>query len=332
MIFSREKLQLKFDKILERTRNTPLMTILFATSTSLMLYQNCSPAAQSTATTSKSATYSSTIGGFSGTGNGAGAGGSGGSGGTAGGAVAVPGGSGGTGGTGSGGSGGGGAGTGGGAIPFDPTGGGSGGGGTGSGGGGTGVNPGGSTGGGSNSLLWQYQPEDRTAEEGEMLTLSSYATKGIDMVTYQWYKDGVALTGQTGYMYRAYLVPVSAAGQYYVIAKSGSESIRSIGVTVKIKAARNPCPVGGWGPYPGQNNPNEYWHESTIGKANAPYAITKELADGYTIRLYYGLYQNGNFNSGLPQDCMAATAQFQCRNSKLVMVDNFICTQYRDAP
>lgn len=164
-----------------------------------------------------------------------------------------------------------------------------------------------------------------------MLTLASYATKGVDLVTYQWYKNGQALAGQTGYMYRAFLVPMSAAGSYYVVAKAGTETITSITVTVKIKAARNSCPAGGWGPYPGQNNPNEYWHESMIGKANAPYAVTKELPDAYTVRLYYSLYNNGTYYSGLPADCIAATATFQCRNGKLVSMDGVQCTQFRES-
>lgn len=323
-MMGREKLRLKFHKVfhkafhkvIERSRNTPLMTILFATSTSLMLYQNCSPTAQSTSGTAKSATYSSTIGGFSGTTGTSGTSGTAGSGstGTGGGAILVPGGSGGNGGT---------AGTGAGSGTIPVGSGGTGGSGTGS-GGGNGVIPGGSTGGASNTLLWQYQPEDRTVEEGEMLTLSSYATKGIDTVTYQWYRAGSPITGQTGYIYRAILVPMSAAGQYYVVAKSGAESIQSSVTMVKVKAARNACPAGSWGPYPGQNNPNEYWHESQIGKMNAPYSIPSELADAYTIRLNYT-----GFNALFP-DCLSATASFQCRNGKLVMVDNVVCTRQRE--
>lgn len=263
---------------------------------------------------SKQNVYSSTIGGYTG---GAGGGGSGG--GSGGGAITVPGGSGG------GGSGGGGSGGGGGATPVDPSGGGSGGGG--SGGGGSGVNPGGSTGGsgGTDSLVWQYQPEDRTVEEGEVLTMASYATKGVDLVTYQWYKNGQAIAGQTSYMYRSFLVPLSASGTYHVVAKAGTATIQSISVTVKVKAARNPCLAGYYGIYPATRNYKEYWHESMIGRSNARYNLQTELADAYTVILPY---EGATSISG----CIAATAVWQCRNGKLISTDQVTCTQYYDAP
>lgn len=321
-------------QILGRFKNTPLMTILFATSTSMLMYQNCSPTAQSTSSSSKAPTYSSTIGGANGgLGGGTGTGGSG----TPGGAVTVPGGGGSAGGgptgggTGGGGTGGG---TTGGTIPVDTGGNGgtSGAGQPGTGGsGGTGYTPGGTTGGVQEGLIWQYQPEDRTVEEGDVLSLSSYATKGIDLVSYQWYKNGVALSGQTGYMYRAFLLPLSAAGTYYVIAKSGAATIQSVSITVKVKAARNPCAAGAYGFYPGTQNFNELYHESLIGRANTQVSLQTELADGYTQRLAYGYgYGYGYYIPGY-QDCIAATAIFQCRNGKMISTDQVTCTQYRDS-
>lgn len=290
-----------------RLRNTPLMAILFATSSSLLLYQNCTPASQpSSSSNTKQAVYSSTVGGY----NGGPA-----TPGTTGGATPITGGTDGTGNTG--GTGGGG---GGGATPIDSGGGTGGTGGTG-GGGGTGVNPGGSTGGMSTALLWQYQPEDRTVEEGEVLTLSTYATKGFDVVTYQWYRNGQALPGQTSYMYRAFLVPMSAAGQYYVVARSGNETIQSVSITVRVKAARNPCAAGNYGIYPGTRNLDEYWHESMIGRANAPHTLDRELPDSYMVRMPY---QVGRFTDG----CLYATSMFQCRNGKLVNTDRSICEVY----
>lgn len=331
-MLNREQLEMLKQRFLisvERFNKTPLMTILFATTTSLMLYQNCSPTAQSTsAASTKTGVYSSTIGGYSGTtGSTGSAGGASPSTTTPGGAVMVPGGGTGSGGTGTGGTGTGGTGTGGtgGAMPTSPSTPGSGGTVGGGGTGGTGVSPGGSTGGASTNLVWQYQPEDRTAEEGDVLTLSSYATKGIDVVTYQWYKNGQMLPGQTGYMYRALLIPLSTAGSYYVVAKSGTETIQSVTVTVKVKPARNACPPGNYGVYPGTNNYDEYWHESMIGKMNAPYALSKELADGYTVKMPYtpSAYNNTAV-------CLAANGIFQCRNGKLVSTEQVTCTQYRD--
>lgn len=309
-----------------RLQNAPLMTILFATSTSLLLYQNCSPAPMSSsASNTKQTVYSSTIGGYTG---GAGSGGGSGSGG---GAVPVPGGGGSVGGGGSGGTGGGG--SGGGATPIDTGGGtggsgGSGGGAIGGGGsGGTGVNPGGSTGGTNmDSFVWQYQPEDRTVEEGEILTLSAYATKGINLVTYQWYKNGAAISGQTSYLYRAFLVPISAGGTYHVEAKSGADTIRSMSITVKVKAARNACLAGKYGTYPGRNNFDEYYHESFIGATNARVPMQKELPDGYTIKLPYG----NPFATGI-NDCITAVGIFQCRNGVLISTEQVTCTQYRDS-
>lgn len=289
-----------------KRRHTPVMTILFAMTTSLLLYQNCSPNQLADSATEKGSANSSTVG-LNGNGSGAipvGA---------IGGAIPVMPGSG-TGGTG--GSGGNGA------IPTTP---GSGTGGTGT-GGGTGTNPDGSTGGNSsNSLMWQFQPEDRTIEEGEVLTLASYATKGIDTVTYQWYKNGSAIAGQTGYMYRVAGATPANAGKYYVVARSGANAIESIGVIVKVKAPRNACAAGRYGVFPGARTPNysEYLHESVIGKNNAPFSIPTELADGYSIRLPY-ITDGGA--------CVAATGIFQCRNGKLISMDLVGCTQLRDNP
>jgi hypothetical protein len=332
------KVKLNRRWLMGRFKNAPLMTILFATSTSMLMYQNCSPAAQSTSSaSSKNAVYSSTVGGT----NGALGPGSGASGGSMipGGAVTVPGGGGTSGGgTGGGGTAGGGTagggtaggGTAGGTIPVDTGGNGgtSGAGQPGTGGsGGTGYTPGGTTGGIQEGLIWQYQPEDRTVEEGDVLTLSSYATKGIDIVSYQWYKNGVALTGQTGYMYRAFLLPLSAAGTYYVVAKSGTSSIQSVSITVKVKAARNPCAAGAYGFYPGTQNYNELYHESLIGRTNTYTSIQSELADGYTAKLAYA----NPYYAGPYGDCIAAVGIFQCRNGKMVSTDQLTCTQYRES-
>jgi hypothetical protein len=320
-------------------QNTPLMTVLFATSTSLLMYQNCSPTMQSeNGSANKNAVYSSTVGmGGAGSGAGGGAVGSGGSyapgmggGGTVGGVMPIGG------GTGGGGTTPGGGGTGGGTVGgVMPIGGGTGGGGTipvggGTGGGGivgggnTGVNPGGTTGGSemTDSLMWQYQPEDRTIEEGEVLTLGAYAMKGIDVVTYQWYKNGSPISGQTAYMFRQFMAPLSAAGQYHVEARSGNSSIRSVNVTVKVKAARSPCAAGGYGYYPGTRNFNEYFHESIISAQYAPYRLQAELADSYTVRMPYAN------PSGVGGNCVAASALFQCRNGKLINTDALRCDQY----
>jgi hypothetical protein len=338
--YMRMKLAPLVDKTNKRMHNAPLMTILFATSTSLLMYQNCSPAMESTeSASSKTAVYSSTIGGPNGglpsgvaggggsyapgtnpTGGGSTVGGvmPVGGGGTGGGTGGTGGGTGGTGGGGTGGTGGGGT------IPVD-----GGSGGTGMvGGGNTGVSPGGSTGGTSApSFIWQYQPEDRTVEEGEVLTLGTYATKGIDLVTYQWFKNGQAINGQTGYMLRQFQVTTSSAGQYHVEARSGADMIRSVTVTVKVKAARNPCPAGKYGYYPGTRNYDEYWHESMIGASNAPHTIQRELPDAYTLRLPYSNPSVVGFGQ-----CVAASGLFQCRNGKMISIDDIRCDQYYESP
>lgn len=281
-----------------RTQKAPLLTIVFALTTSALLYQNCSPTQPADSGTggAKSGVYSSTVSGYSGSGA------------TAGtiGASPVAGGSGSTGATGS---------TGG-AVPVTPIApvspppGSS----------GSGTLPGGGT--GTNAFAWSYQPEDRTLEEGEILTLSAFASKGYDPVTYQWYKNGQAISGQTSYIFRQYLVPLTAAGQYYVVAKTGTETITSQTIVVKVKPARTSCLAGYYGVYPGSNDQKTYWHESSIGRANAPYRLDAELADAYTVQMPASptLFQN----SGV--DCQAGNGQFQCRNGKLVFVMGQ-CTQ-----
>ncbi len=332
------------------------MALLLATSISLLTYQNCSPATQiENSTSSKNAIYSSSIGlgggaggaggvfgGSAGTVGGAGGmyapgmvGGSGTGGGIAGGVMPIIAGGGANNG-GGGSSGGNAGGNGSGAIPVGGGAGGNGASGSGATGGGspggivgganTGVNPGGSTGGAAltDSLMWQYQPEDRTVEEGEILTLGAYATKGVDVVTYQWYRNDVPISGQTGYIFRQFQVPRAVAGRYFVEARSGNSSIRSLTVTVNVKAARNPCLAGGYGHSPGTRNYNEYFHESIISARYAPHKLQSELPDSYTVRLPHA---NPSAAGG---NCVAASALFQCRNGMLISIDALRCDQSVD--
>ncbi|MBK7893288.1 MAG: hypothetical protein IPJ84_21265 [Bdellovibrionales bacterium] len=284
----------------------PALTLISIGSSTLLLYQNCAPApqAESSSSASRTGVYSSTIGGYTGGGT-SGAGGGAmpgavvpggvtptdGSGGTAPGST-TPGAPGGT--------------MPGGTIPVD-------GGGTG-GNGGTGVQPGGGTGGATTSLVWQYQPDDLTLEEGGALTLSAYATKGYEGVTYQWYKNGTAISGATSYLYRQFLIPRSAAGQYYVIAKSGADTIRSYSVTIKVRAARAPCAAGFYGPYPGSGKFEVYWHESTIGRTNAKIELKEEVEDAYITEMPYEYYYNN------PVIFFPCKELYQCRNGKFYLL------------
>lgn len=282
----------------------PALTLISVGSSTLLLYQNCAPTPQteSSSSASRSGVYSSTIGGYTG-GNGGGSapgavipGGvtpTEGSGGTAPGNT-TPGAPGGT--------------MPGGTIPVD-----GGSGGNAPGNGGTGLQPGGGTGGSSTSLVWQYQPEDLTLEEGGALTLSAYATKGYEGVTYQWYKNGTAISGATSYLYRQFLIPRSAAGQYYVIAKSGADTIRSYSVTIKVRAARAPCAAGFYGPYPNSGKYEVYWHESSIGRTNAKIEIKEEVEDAYITEMPYEYYGNPFF-------IYQCRELYQCRNGKFYLL------------
>lgn len=258
------------------------ISMIALSSTTILLYQNCAPSPEvgASSSSSRTGTYSSTIGGYTGGTSAAVPGGvtpTVGSGGTEEGitpSVPAPGG----------------------AIPVD---------GSGSGSGGTGVLPGGGTGGGTTSLVWQYQPEDLTIEEGGALTLSAYATKGLESVSYQWYKNGTAIAGATSYLYRQFLVPRSAAGQYYVVAKAGAEMIRSYTVTLKVRSARASCPAGFYGLYPG-SRVNVYWHESAIGRTNARIEVKEEVEDAYIKELA----------SDYPVLISNCAEMYQCRNGK----------------
>lgn len=325
----REKIRSCFTALLALGRHPlqlPTVVALVAVSSSLLLYQNCSPMAPTDPNASTKVNGSTTTIGTMGGATGGGFGQPGASGG-AGGGGAIPVGGGGAGGTMPGGSNpGGSTGGSGGAIPVGPTGPGGGGG---TGGSGTGSNPGGTTGGGTTALTWQYQPEDRTVEEGETLTMGAYASKGTEIVGYQWYRNGQAVSSQTGYVFRQFNAPLSAAGQYYVIARAGGEAIQSQTIIVKVRAARNPCPAGGWGVQPGTNLETEYLHESAIGKPNAPHIVERELADGYTVVLpirpiaLLGLVYN---------TCIAAKGMFQCRNGRMVYIGDGVCTVNLDTP
>lgn len=199
--------------------------------------------------------------------------------------------------------------------------------------GGTGTNPGGSTGGNMN-LTWVAQPEDRTLEEGETLTIAAYASKGADVVTYQWYKDGAAIQGQTGYIYRSYMSTTSASGRYHAVASAGGQSIQSIQVTVRVKPARNECKAGRYSrsSIPGGAAAREYLHESIQLPFAQYYPISFPLQqDAYMVEA--AVTDPSFINAIVPNagyTCLSARGQWQCRNGKFVLVSG-VCTQYYDS-
>jgi hypothetical protein len=202
------------------------------------------------------------------------------------------------------------------------------------GGGGTGgTGTSGSTGGTAN-LTWMAQPEDRTLEEGETLSLAAFAAKGADIVTYQWYKDGAPIQGQTGHIYRSYMTTNSAAGRYHAVASAGGQSIQSMQITVRVKAARHECKAGRYSrsSIPAGANAREYLHESVQQPFAQYHPLTFPLQqDAYMVE---AAVTDPNFiNAIVPNagySCLSARGQWQCRNGKYVLVSG-VCTQYYDA-
>lgn len=82
-----------------------------------------------------------------------------------------------------------------------------------------------------NALVISAQPQAATIVPGTGFTLSVTAA-GASTMTYQWYRDGVAIAGATSATYSIPLAQRSDAGSYYVVVSSGSTSVTSSTVVV----------------------------------------------------------------------------------------------------
>ncbi|MBE2213569.1 MAG: immunoglobulin domain-containing protein [Opitutaceae bacterium] len=80
------------------------------------------------------------------------------------------------------------------------------------------------------------QPVATAGTAGGSLTLS-VAASGSGTLTYQWYRDGVAIAGATGSTYTIPSVQAFHAGTYTVVVSSGGASATSSGATVTVNAA-----------------------------------------------------------------------------------------------
>ena len=79
------------------------------------------------------------------------------------------------------------------------------------------------------------QPKSQSVNEGNSVTFSVVAT-GTAPLSYQWYKDGKAISGATGSSYTISSAKSSDAGSYYVIVSNSAGSVTSNTVTLTITA------------------------------------------------------------------------------------------------
>lgn len=83
------------------------------------------------------------------------------------------------------------------------------------------------------ALTISSQPQSKSVIAGSSLSLSVSAT-GSGTLTYQWYKNNVAIPGATGATYTVAVVTAADAGNYTVKITTGSESITSAAATVTV--------------------------------------------------------------------------------------------------
>jgi hypothetical protein len=86
------------------------------------------------------------------------------------------------------------------------------------------------------------QPVSQTVNAGVAVTLSTTAT-GSAPLTYQWFKDGVAVAGATSPTLTLNAVAVSAAGSYRVVVSNAAGGVQSNPATLTVNAATAPVIV-----------------------------------------------------------------------------------------
>jgi hypothetical protein len=86
------------------------------------------------------------------------------------------------------------------------------------------------------------QPVAQTASTGGSATLSVTAT-GAAPLTYQWMKDGIAVTGQTAAPLTLTGIQSSSAGAYWVIVTNTYASVSSSAATVTVTTTPAPAPT-----------------------------------------------------------------------------------------
>ena len=79
------------------------------------------------------------------------------------------------------------------------------------------------------------QPVSQTANAGAAATLTAVAT-GLPAPTFQWYRNGVAISGATSSAYTIASLAPADAGTYSVVATNSAGSVTSSGATLTVNA------------------------------------------------------------------------------------------------
>lgn len=128
----------------------------------------------------------------------------------------------------------------------------------------------------ADALAFTVLPQAHTLKVGEAATLT-VAAVGQDPITFQWYKDGVAITGATGTSYTISNATTASAGSYTVTIASPQGTLTSAAARIDIDAG----------------NPNPNPSEPAAWLSNLSVRTTMTAGQLLTV----GLYVNGGAES-----------------------------------
>ena len=86
----------------------------------------------------------------------------------------------------------------------------------------------------NNKPVITTQPKSQTVKEGKTVTFSVVAT-GTGTLSYQWKKDGTAISGATGTSYKINSAKYSDSGKYTVTVSNSAGSVTSSAAVLSVK-------------------------------------------------------------------------------------------------
>jgi len=102
------------------------------------------------------------------------------------------------------------------------------------------------------------QPTSQTVNAGTSVTLSVVAT-GVPAPTYQWLKNGTAITGATASSYMLLNPTTADSGSYTVTVTNSAGSVTSNAATLTVNAVVTPTPSSGGGGGGGGGAPSHWF-------------------------------------------------------------------------
>jgi len=128
--------------------------------------------------------------------------------------------------------------------------------------------------------VFSQQPQSQSACNGDPVVLDASATDN-GTVSYQWYKDGSALVGQTGSSYSIASFGVSDAGDYHAVAMTACDSAQSSMATLGLCAPGCAADLTTQG----------------AGVGDAGYGVSDGVTSASDINYYVNLWVNGDLGA-----------------------------------